>query len=286
MSETDEIDADAVLSQADLTALATWMDAHGLGSGPLLSVEPVTGGTQNVMVRFECAGRDYILRRGPRHLRPRSNDVIRREFKILDALATSDVPHADLIAACGDESVLGGAVFYLMEPIAGFNAGVELPELHERDVAVRQDMCRSLIDALARLVAVDHTAVGLGDLGRPDGFLERQVPRWLSELDSYAAFPEYPGPAIGPVTEVARWLDEHRPTSFSPGVMHGDYHAPIDPGRRAAHLPRAGSPLCRAVESRCLGDRLVHRAGLLQTRHRARGELRAGARGQRADEYR
>lgn len=225
MSETDEIDADAVLSPADLTALATWMDAHGLGSGPLLSVEPVTGGTRNVMVRFERAGRDYILRRGPRHLRPRSNDVIRREFKILNALATSDVPHADLIAACGDESVLGGAVFYLMEPIAGFNAGVELPALHERDVAVRQDMCRSLIDALARLGAVDHTAVGLGDLGRTDGFLERQVPRWLSELDSYAAFPAYPGPAIGPVTEVARWLDEHRPTSFSPGVMHGDYHA-------------------------------------------------------------
>ncbi|MFC4374224.1 phosphotransferase family protein [Nocardia halotolerans] len=225
MFEQDSIDAGAVLTQADLAALTAWMDARGLGSGPLESVRPVTGGTQNVMARFDRGGRSFILRRGPRHLRPRSNEVIRREFTILDALAKTDVPHAGLIAACDDESVLGGAVFYLMEPVTGFNAGVELPDPHASDVTFRREMCFSIVDAQARLGAVDHVAVGLGNFGRPDGFLERQVPRWLKELDSYAAFPQYPGPVIGPVAEVARWLDEHRPTAYSPGILHGDFHA-------------------------------------------------------------
>ncbi|MFI7528764.1 phosphotransferase family protein [Nocardia salmonicida] len=261
MSEQDAIDAGAVLTRTDLAALTTWMDTRGLGSGPLVSVEPVTGGTQNVMVRFEREGRGYILRRGPRHLRPRSNDVIRREFTILDALAKTDVPHAGLIAACGDESVLGGAVFYLMEPVAGFNAGVELPDLHASDAAIRRQMCFSLIDAQARLGAVDHIAVGLGDLGKPDGFLERQVPRWLAELDSYSAFTEYPGPAIGPVAEVARWLDEHRPTSSSPGVLHGDFHA------SNVMFSRTGPDVVAVVdwEMCTIGDPLLDLGWLLAT---------------------
>jgi aminoglycoside phosphotransferase (APT) family kinase protein len=211
--------------QLDLTAVAGWMDGEGLGTGPLEDVRPLTGGTQNIMLRFERAGRSYVLRRGPQHLRPRSNDVLRRVFTVLSALAGTPVPHARLIAACNDESVLDGAFFYLMEPVDGFNAGVELPELHAGDPAVRHRMGLSMVDALAELGAVDHLAVGLGDFGKPEGFIERQVPRWLGELASYDAFEGYPGPDIGPVHEVAAWLDERRPTSWRPGIMHGDYHA-------------------------------------------------------------
>ena len=65
----------------DLTAVADWMSEQGLGEGPLLDVSAVTGGTQNVMLRFTRDGRPYVLRRGPRHLRPRSNSVILRETK-------------------------------------------------------------------------------------------------------------------------------------------------------------------------------------------------------------
>lgn len=76
----------------DLPAVADWMSAQGLGEGPLHDVATLTGGTQNVMLRFSRAGRSYVLRRGPRHLRPRSNNVILRETKVLAALAGSDVP--------------------------------------------------------------------------------------------------------------------------------------------------------------------------------------------------
>ncbi|MCR1784914.1 phosphotransferase family protein [Nocardioides carbamazepini] len=207
-----------------LDRVADWMSGLGLGAGPLQDATRLRGGTQNVMVRFRRDGRDYVLRRGPEHLRPRSNDVIRREFRLLEALGRTTVPHARLIAACSDESVLGGAVFYLMEPVDGFNVAVELPEPHRTDPAVRKQMAYGFVDALALLGGVDHQAVGLGDFGRPDGFLERQVGRWLAELATYDEVAEYPGPAFGPVEDVARWLERHRPRQWRPGILHGDYH--------------------------------------------------------------
>ncbi len=208
----------------DLEAVAEWMSKQGLGAGPLTGVAEVTGGTQNIMMRFNTSGSSYVLRRGPRYLRPRSNAVILRETRVLAALANTDVPHPRLIATCDDTRVLGDAVFYLMEPIDGFNAGEGLPALHANDSDVRFQMGISMAGALAELGAVDHRAVGLGDFGKPAGFLERQVPRWLAELESYREYENYPGPQIPGVEPVARWLDHHRPTTWTPGIMHGDYH--------------------------------------------------------------
>ena len=208
-----------------LDALAEWMSQQGLGDGPLEDASKISGGTQNIMLRFTRSGRPYVLRRGPKHLRPRSNVVIMRETQALAALAGTDVPHPHLIASCGDPGVLGDAVFYLMEPIDGFNAGEELPALHAGDPTVRFRMGLSMADALAKLGAVDYLAVGLGDFGKPEGFLERQVPRWLSELESYREFENYPGPNIPGVHDVANWLEQGRPSVWTPGIMHGDYHA-------------------------------------------------------------
>ena len=210
---------------SDLTRIADWMSHEGLGDGPIEDISAIIGGTQNVMLRFTRAGREYVFRRGPLHLRPVSNSVMLRETRVLRALAGSDVPHPALIAVCEDTSILGDAVFYLMEPIDGFNAGSGLPTLHATDASVRHGMGLSMADAVARLGALDHVAVGLADFGKPEGFLERQVPRWLSELESYAKFDNYPGLEIGDVDAVAAWLREHQPKTFSPGIMHGDYHA-------------------------------------------------------------
>ncbi len=212
----------------DLESVAQWMSGQRLGcvdSGPLEDVTEISGGTQNVMVRFTRSGRSYVLRRGPLHLRPRSNTVILRETQVLAALAGTGVPHPRLIATCDDPAVLGDSVFYLMEPIDGFNAGQELPPLHAGDAAVRFEMGLSMADALAKLGAVDHIAVGLADFGKPAGFLERQVPRWLSELESYRQFHGYPGPDLPGIDDVAGWLQQRRPSSWTPGIMHGDYHA-------------------------------------------------------------
>lgn len=200
------------------------MDGQGLGTGPIEAAELLGGGTQNILIRFRRAGRGYVLRRGPRHLRPRSNDQLRREIEVLTALADSAVPHPGIIGACLDEAVLDGAVFYLMEPIDGFNAAAGLPALHAGDAAIRHEMGLQTAQAIADLGEVDHVAVGLGGLGKPDGFLERQVGRWLSELESYSRFDEYPGPEIPGLRAVADWLSANLPAGSAPGIVHGDYH--------------------------------------------------------------
>lgn len=207
----------------DLAALAAWMDDHHLGAGPLTDVEPIAGGTQNVLLRFHRAGREYVFRRGPVHKRANSDEVMRREVRVLGALAGTDVPHPALIAACTDVEPLG-AVFYLMERVAGFNPTLGLPELHRRDPAVQRAMGFTMADGLLALARVDPDARGVGDLGRFEGWAERQVGRWRKQLDSYSELEGYPGPDIPGVDAVGAWLDAHRPREVRKGLIHGDFH--------------------------------------------------------------
>lgn len=207
----------------DLAALAAWMDTQGLGSGPLERMEKLAGGSQNLIVRFTRSGRDFVLRRPPEHLRAASNETMRREARLLGALAGTAVPHPRLIAACLDERILG-AVFYLMEPIDGFNPQNGLPRSHH-PAEVQHRMGLAMIEGLAVLHAVDPFAVGLDDFGKWQGFIERQVARWGSQLAGYAELSGWPGAgALGNVEGVAAWLEANRPASFLPGILHGDFH--------------------------------------------------------------
>ncbi|MFC4127040.1 phosphotransferase family protein [Nocardia rhizosphaerae] len=221
MSVSQPVEVDPTI--ADFAAIGRWMDECGLPGGAVGTVTPIGGGTQNIMLRFTRGEQEYVLRRGPKHLRARSNDVIRRESRLLGALAGTEVRAPKVIAACDDETVTG-AVFYLMEPIHGFNPQTELPALHAGDPEVRRRMGLSAVEAIARLGALDYQALGLADYGKPDGFLERQVPRWLRELESYTANAGYPGPRIPDVERVGDWLERNRPTDWTPGIMHGDCH--------------------------------------------------------------
>jgi aminoglycoside phosphotransferase (APT) family kinase protein len=208
----------------DLERLATWMDREGLGRGVIEKPRRLTGGTQNLLLAFERAGREYVLRRPPLHPRQDGSKTIAREAEVLAALASSDVPHAPLIAACEDPAVLG-AGFYLMEPVAGFNASAGMPALHAGDRGIRRQMGLAMVDALLKLGNVDYRAVGLEGFGKPEGFLQRQVARWLSQLESYGDCANWPGAAQLPGLEtLARWLNAHCPAHFTPGILHGDYH--------------------------------------------------------------
>jgi aminoglycoside phosphotransferase (APT) family kinase protein len=211
------------IAGVDLVTLARWMDGRGLGSGPIDDARLITGGTQNVLIRFSRGGREYVFRRPPPHKRANSDETMRREARVLAALRDTDVVHPALIAAESDESVIG-ASFYLMEPVDGFNASLGLPEPHASDPAMQHAMGLSMADAIAALGRVDFAAVGLTDLGKPDGWLERQVQRWQSHLESYNAIDGYGGAQIPGVAEVADWLDAHRPAAWTPGVIHGDFH--------------------------------------------------------------
>lgn len=212
------------LEGVDLSALERWMDAQGVGEGTIAGPQLLAGGTQNILLRFSRGEATYVLRRPPPVLRANSNETMRRESRVLASLDRTGVPHPKLIAACPEEDVLGAA-FYLMEAVDGFNPTQGLPELHANDCAVRHRIGMSMVEAIASLGAIDYRAVGLSDFGKPDNYLGRQVGRWKAQLASYAELPGWTGPDTIPgVDEVADWLDEHRPVTFRPGIIHGDFH--------------------------------------------------------------
>jgi aminoglycoside phosphotransferase (APT) family kinase protein len=100
-----------------------------------------------------------------------------------------------------------------------------MPALHASDPAIRHAMGLEMVDAIAALSQVDYAAKGLSDLGKVDGFLDRQVGRWRSQLESYKAFEGWPGMSgIPGVDEVGAWLTERQPKTFTPGLIHGDFH--------------------------------------------------------------
>lgn len=248
-------------SLVDLDRLAAWMDERGLGGAPIEEADRPPGGTQNILVKFRRGDRWFMLRRPPLVAHMNGSETMRREARVLGALAGTDVPHPGLIAAESSEDVLGAA-FYLMEPVDGFNPTVGLPPLHKGSPAVRREMGFSLVDGIAALGRVDHVAKGLSDLGRADGFLERQVGRWRKQLESYHQYEGWAGPGeIEGVETVGAWLEAHRPASFKPGIIHGDYHL-------ANVLYRYDSPKLAAIvdwELTTIGDPLLDLGWVMAT---------------------
>ncbi|MEQ9506131.1 MAG: phosphotransferase family protein [Hyphomonas sp.] len=248
-------------THVDLALLANWMDLQGLGHGQLENAQRLAGGTQNILLKFDRAGRTYVLRRPPPVLRANSNETMRREARMLGALKGTNVPHPELIAACPDETVLGAA-FYLMEPIEGYNPSTGLPEPFASSPDLRRQMGLSLVDGIAALGAQDYVSLGLTGLGKPDNYLERQVSRWKSQLESYTEFPEWDGRKDLPdVDRVGRWLEANRPEIFQPGIIHGDYHL-------ANVMYRYDAPRLAAIvdwELTTIGDPLLDLGWLLAT---------------------
>ena len=203
----------------DVERLGAWMEAEGLpGAGEPIEHRFISGGTQNDIYEIRRGDLHCALRIPPPSAPVTRDEGILREWRIIDALRATDVPHTEAIAACADTSVLGRA-FYLMGFVDGWSPmGVDdWPAPFDTDMAARQGLAYELIDGIALLSKVDWEAKGLEDLGRPDGFHERQVERWTTFLERIKGR-ELPG-----FDEAAAWLRAHRPLDYIPGLMHGDY---------------------------------------------------------------
>jgi aminoglycoside phosphotransferase (APT) family kinase protein len=148
------------------------------------------------------------------------DDGIVREWRIIEALNGTDVPHTEAVALCDDKAVLG-RTFYLMGFVDGWSPmgmdGGHWPAPFDTDLEARRGLAFQLVEGIALLSKVDWKAKGLHDLGRPDGFHERQVDRWTAFLERIKGR-ELPG-----FDEAAAWLRAHKPIDFVPGLMHGDY---------------------------------------------------------------
>lgn len=204
----------------DKDLLAAWLDDRGLpGAGSPLFVTNLHGGSQNDVYEVRRDELHAVLRTPPPHA-PLDRDAgILREWRVLEALEGTDVPHTAALGVSPGPEVLGRP-FYLMGFIDGWSPvgrDGRWPEPFESDAEARHGLAFELVEGAAQLARVDWQAQGLEGFGRPDGFHERQVDRWESFL-ARVKNRDLPGYEVA-----AAWLRTHRPSDYVPGIMHGDY---------------------------------------------------------------
>ncbi|MFG1932450.1 phosphotransferase family protein [Mycobacterium sp. NPDC048908] len=208
------------MTEIDVARLADWMDGAALpGKGEPLGTRFLSGGTQNVIYELRRGEHRCVLRMPPPDAPPDRDKGILREWRIIEALDGTDVPHTEAVGVCDDASVLGRP-FYLMGFIDGWSpmdTHARWPEPFDSDISTRPGLAYQLAEGIALLSRVDWKAKGLRDLGRPDGFHERQVDRWIG------FFERIKGREIDGLDVATDWLRAHKPLDFIPGLMHGDY---------------------------------------------------------------
>jgi aminoglycoside phosphotransferase (APT) family kinase protein len=199
--------------------LATWMDEVGLpGKGEPITAGYVSGGSQNEIYEIRRGELHGAVRIPPPTAPANRDEGILREWRIIEALDGTDVPCTPALGMCADTSVLGRP-FYMMGFVDGWSPmnSKGWPAPFDTDLEARQGLAYQLVEGIALLGNVDWKDRGLHDLGRPDGFHERQVDRWTAFLERIK------GRALPGFDVAAAWLRAHRPIDYIPGLMHGDY---------------------------------------------------------------
>jgi aminoglycoside phosphotransferase (APT) family kinase protein len=191
-----------------------FLDGHGIGTGPL-AIDRIGEGQSNATFRIQRDGADVILRRGPRPPLPKSTHDMAREARVQTALAASGFPVPRIRAVETDESLLG-VPFYVMDRLDGDVVTSHLPPRFDT-AEHRRALVEETVATLAHLHSLDVTTPELSPLGRPDGYLERQVRRFRQ------LWPQNTRRAISGVEQLGQWLAAHLPRTQRHSVIHGDY---------------------------------------------------------------
>jgi aminoglycoside phosphotransferase (APT) family kinase protein len=198
----------------DTGRLAEFMRAHVEGfSGPI-EVEQFKGGQSNPTFLIRTAGKNYVMRRKPPGKLLPSAHAVDREYRVITALAGTDVPVAKSYALCEDESVIGTA-FYIMDCVQG--RILWDPALPGMAPAERGAIFDEMNRVIAALHKVDYAAVGLADYGKPGNFFERQIARWSKQYRASET------EKIEAMDNLIAWLPEHIPPGDETSVVHGDF---------------------------------------------------------------
>jgi aminoglycoside phosphotransferase (APT) family kinase protein len=195
--------------------LAEWLAANLPDCRAPIAVEQFKGGQSNPTYRLTTAdGKRLVLRRKPPGKLLPSAHAVDREFRIISALAATDVPVARAYALCTDESVIG-TTFYIMGYVEG--RVFWEPTLPDLAPAERGAVYRELNDVIARLHRVDYAAIGLADYGRPGNYVARQVDRWSRQYRASET------EKIEAMDRLIEWLPKNIPPDDTTAIVHGDY---------------------------------------------------------------
>jgi aminoglycoside phosphotransferase (APT) family kinase protein len=186
-----------------------------LGTDAPVTVAQFPGGHSNLTYLVTVGDKEYVLRRPPFGSKVKSAHDMGREVRVLSHLAPVYPRAPRPVLFCEDEEVMG-ARFYLMERIAGVI--LRKPPLPiALDAATARRVCEGLVDALAELHALDPAAIGLGDFGNPEGYVERQVSGWARR------YADSKTDDVPDIERAAAWLAAHIPRSPAPALIHNDY---------------------------------------------------------------
>lgn len=203
--------------ELDVAIIDSYLKAHipGLSGEPQISQFP--GGASNLTYLLEYPQQEFVLRRPPFGHKAKSAHDMGREYRILNQLNAGFPYCPKAYVHCTDESVIG-AEFYVMQRVNGIILRADLPTELNFSPAQTSQLCKSFIDKLVELHNVDYQACGLGDLGKPEGYVARQISGWSDRYEK-ALTPDAPL-----WTEVKAWLNEKMPADHpKPAIVHNDY---------------------------------------------------------------
>jgi aminoglycoside phosphotransferase (APT) family kinase protein len=198
----------------DVAALEAWMRENVAGFAGSLAVEQFRGGQSNPTFKLTTPGRNYVMRRKPAGKLLPSAHAVDREYRVISALAGSEVPVPKTYGLCQDDAVIGSA-FYVMDCVDGrvFWDGA-VPEM---DNAGRAKIYWELNRVIAALHRVDYTARGLADYGKPGNYFARQIARWTKQYQASET------ETIEAMNRLIEWLPANIPGDDETTIVHGDF---------------------------------------------------------------
>jgi len=202
--------------ELDLVRLEPYLRAYFPGNAGALLVSQFPSGHSNLTYSLSLGGRELVLRRPPFGSKVKSAHDMSREFRVLSKLHSVYAPAPEVLLYCDDDSVIG-APFYVMNPIHGIILRRHVPPDLDFSAEKARRLSESFIDNLIRLHRVDYAAVGLSNLGKPEGYLERQVRGWTERYHGSKTH-DYPE-----VEKIAAWMQQHMPAASKVSLIHNDY---------------------------------------------------------------
>jgi aminoglycoside phosphotransferase (APT) family kinase protein len=202
--------------ELNLAALEPFLHAHFPEQSGRLEVKQFPSGHSNLTYSVRSGSREFVLRRPPFGSKVKSAHDMGREFRVLSKLHAAYPPAPEVFLYCDDMSVLG-VPFYLMNPIRGVIIRRDPPGGLEFSETTARRLSESFVDNLAHLHSLDFEGIGLADLGKPEGYLERQVRGWTERYYGSRTheFPEVEG--------IVSWMKEHMPAKSDIALIHNDY---------------------------------------------------------------
>lgn len=202
--------------ELDLSRLEPFLRGHFPDATGALSVAQFPSGHSNLTYLVCLGDRQMVLRRPPFGSKVKTAHDMSREYRVLSKLHSAYPQAPKALLYCEDPSVLGSP-FYLMERVQGIILRRDPPEELATNAETALQLSEAFVDNLARLHGLDYTAIGLADLGKPQGYLDRQVGGWIQRYHDSQTH------NLPDVEKISVWLNERRPRETSYALIHNDY---------------------------------------------------------------